>query len=110
MKPDANDLKEASRELKYYWARFNELTVQDGILGIQNSIDDNPTQIFCAIVPQASKQKILEQANGSPSGGHFCVQKTRETTSAFSLGSNVQRCQRLVLEMPNLQPSQNFKN
>ena len=30
--PDANELEGASRELKYYWARFNELTVQDGIL------------------------------------------------------------------------------
>ena len=32
VKPDANDLEEASLELKYYWARFNKLTVQDGIL------------------------------------------------------------------------------
>ena len=110
LKPDANDLEGASRELKYYWAHFNKLTLQDGILGIQKSIDDGPNQIFCAIVPQASKQEILEQAHGSPSGGHFGVQKTRETTSAFSLGANVQRRRRLVLEMFNLQPSQNFKN
>ena len=88
MRPEANDLEGASRELKYYWARFNELTVQDGILGIQKSIDDSPTKIFCAIVPQASKQEILEQAHGSPSGGHFGVQKTRKTT-AFLLGANV---------------------
>ena len=54
VRPDANDLEGASRERKYYWARFNKLTVQDGILGIQKSIDDGPTQIFCAIVPQAS--------------------------------------------------------
>ena len=76
MRPDANDLEGASRELKYYWARFNELTIQDEILVIQKSIDDGLTQIFCAIVPQASKQEIFEQAHGSPSGGRFGVQKT----------------------------------
>ena len=73
-----HDLEGASREPKYYWARFNELTVQDEILGILKSIDDGPTQIFCAIVPQASKQEVLEQAHGSPSRGHFGVQKTLE--------------------------------
>ena len=92
VRPYANDFEGASRELKYYWTRFNELTVQDGIFGIQKSIDDGSTQIFCAIVHQATKKEFLEQAHGSFSGGHFGVQTTRETTSAFSLGANVQRC------------------
>ena len=59
MRPDANELEIASRELIYYWARFNKLTVQNGILGKQKLIDDGPTKIFCAIVPQASKQEIF---------------------------------------------------
>ena len=30
------------RELKYYWAGFDELAIEDGILGILNSVEDGP--------------------------------------------------------------------
>ena len=52
----------AGRELRYYWARFDELTIEDGILGILNPIEDGLDRRFCAIVPQ---QEILELAQGS---------------------------------------------
>ena len=64
------------RELKYYWARFDELAIEDGILGVCNPVEDGPDTQFCAIVPHAAKQEILELAHSSAAGGHFRVQKT----------------------------------
>ena len=64
------------RDLKYYWARFDELTIEDGIMGVRNPVEDGPDTQFCAIVPHAAKQEILELAHSSAAGGHFGVQKT----------------------------------
>ena len=58
-KPKAEQMENAGRELRYYWARFDELTIEDGILGILKSIEDGPDRRFCAIVPQQAKQEIL---------------------------------------------------
>ena len=58
-KPKAEQMEGAGRELRYYWARFDELTIEDGILGIFNPIEDGPDRRFCAIVPQQSKQEFL---------------------------------------------------
>ena len=66
----------ASRDLRYYWARFDELVVEDGILGIRVPVEDGPSTQFCAIVPHAARQEILELAHSSAAGGHFGVQKT----------------------------------
>ena len=75
-RPKAEQMEGAYRELCYYWAMFDELSIEDGILGILNSIVDGPDRRFCAIVPQQAKQEILELAHGSSAGGHFGVQKT----------------------------------
>ena len=75
-KPKAEQIEGEGRELRYYWARFDELTIEDGLRGILNPIEDGPNRQFCAIVPQQAKQKILELAHGSSAGGHFGVQKT----------------------------------
>ena len=64
-----------SRELRYYWARFNELLMKDGILGLLNNSDVGVTTTFRAIVPKRARQRILELAHSS-AGGHFAVQKT----------------------------------
>ena len=66
----------AAQELRYYWARFDELSVEDGILGIRTAVDDWPQTVIRALVPRASRQYVLEQAHALPSGGHFGVQKT----------------------------------
>ena len=65
-----------SRELRFYWARFNELLIKDGILGLLNNSDDGVTTTFRAIVPKRARQKILEIAHSSAGGTHFRVQKT----------------------------------
>ena len=39
------------RDLRYYWARFDELAIEDGILGVRNPVEDGPDTQFCAIVP-----------------------------------------------------------
>ena len=72
-RPKAEQMEGAGRELRYYWDRFDGLTIEDGILGILNLIEDGPNRKFCAIVPQQAKQEILESAHGSLAGGHFGV-------------------------------------
>ena len=64
------------RDLKYYWARFDDLAIEDGILGVRNPVEDGPNTQFCDIVPHAAKQEILELAHSSTAGGHFGVLKT----------------------------------
>ena len=64
------------RELKYYWARYDKLAIEDGILGVRNPVEDGPDTQFCAIVPHAAKQETLELAHFLAAEGHFGVQKT----------------------------------
>ena len=54
-RPDAREMEGVSRDLRYYWARFDELVVEDGILGITVAVEDGPTNQFCAIVPHAAR-------------------------------------------------------
>ena len=65
-----------SREIRYYWARFDELTAVDSVLGYKvykNEIND---YTFRAIVPRRSRQEILERAHAPDDGGHFGVHQT----------------------------------
>ena len=48
-----------SKDLRYYWGRFDQLLIEDGILGIRVSLGDGPTMQFRGIVPYASSQQIL---------------------------------------------------
>ena len=57
----------AAQELRYYWAWFDEFSIEDGILGIRTAVDDESKTVFRAVVPRAVRQYILEQAHASPS-------------------------------------------
>ena len=75
MRPDDEEMEGTFRKLRYYWARFNKLLINDGILGLLNNSDDGVTTIFRAIVAKRERQRILELAHSS-AGGHFGVHKT----------------------------------
>ena len=77
-RPRQDQLEGESQDLWYYWARFDELTVEDGVLCLRNAVNDGPETTLKAVVPRAARQKIIELAHGSASGGHFGVQKTVE--------------------------------
>ena len=47
----ANQMEGLGRDYKYYWARFDELAIEDGIHGFCNPVKDGPDTQFCAIVP-----------------------------------------------------------
>ena len=59
----------------YYWARFDQLLIKDGILGIRVPLGNGPITQFRAIVPHAFRQEILKFAHDSAAGGHFGIQK-----------------------------------
>ena len=73
--PNSDQMEGMSRDLRYYWARFDQLLIEDGILGIRVPLGDGPTTQFRTIVPHASRQEIIELAHGSAAGGHFGIQK-----------------------------------
>lgn len=75
-RPDNNEMEGTNRELRYYWARFDELTLEDGILGILETNESGSSTCFRAIVPKSARQEILELVHGSAAGGHFGTQKT----------------------------------
>ena len=52
-------MKGVGRDFKYYFARFDELAIEDGILGVLNPVEDGPDTQFCSIVSHAAKQEIL---------------------------------------------------
>lgn len=91
-RPSAEQLEGASRVIRYYWARYDELTLQDDILGIWHAFDEGPDRRFCAIIPKASRKEILEMAHNSAAGGHFGIQKTRKTSSTLSLDKDESWC------------------
>ena len=45
-RPDDEKMERTFRELRNYWARFNEPLMKNGILGLLNNSDDNVTTIF----------------------------------------------------------------
>ena len=65
-----------SKDMRYYWARFNQLVIENKILGIRVPVGDGPTIQFRAIVPHAARQEIFELVHGSAAGDHFGIEKT----------------------------------
>ena len=57
-RPEQEKMEGTGTELRYYWARFYELEIENNLLGITIAINDEATVQFCALVPHACKQKI----------------------------------------------------
>lgn len=49
-------MEDVGRDLNYYWARFDELALEDGILGVCNPVEDGPNTQFCVLVPHPAMQ------------------------------------------------------
>ena len=75
-RPRQERLEGEAQDLWYYWARFDELAIEDGILCLRTPVGDGPETTLRAVVPRAARQEIIELAHGSAAGGHFGVQKT----------------------------------
>ena len=74
-RPESEKMEGTGTELRYYWARFDELEIEYNLLGIKIAIND---EAICALVPHACKQEILELAHAYAAGKHFGIQKTIE--------------------------------
>ena len=77
-RPRQERLEGEAQDLWYYWSRFDELVIEDGILCLRTPVGDGPETTLRAVVPRAARQEIIELAHGSAAGGHFGVQKTVE--------------------------------
>lgn len=66
------------QELRYYWSRLNELSVEDEVLCIKTAVNEGPKRALRAVVPRAARQEILELVHRSAVNGHFSAQKTIE--------------------------------
>ena len=67
-----------SQHMWYYESRFDEITVENGILSYRTPVGEGPETILRAIVPCAARQEILDLANKSRLGSHFGVPKIVE--------------------------------
>ena len=72
--PNSDKIEGLSKDLRYYWARFDQLLIEAGIHGVRVPLGDGPTTLYSAIVPHASRPELLELAHGSAAGGHFGIQ------------------------------------
>ena len=75
-RPEIDEMEGTSRVIRNYWARFDEITAVEGVLGLKvykNEINDCT---FRAIVPRRLRQEILERSHASADGGYFRVHKT----------------------------------
>ena len=59
-RPKAKQQNGSRRKLRYYCARLDKLTIEDGMLRLFNTIVINPNRPLCDIVPQQEKQEILD--------------------------------------------------
>ena len=59
-RPRQERLEGESQDLWYYWSRFDELTVDNGILCLRTPVGEGPETTLRAIVPRAARQEILE--------------------------------------------------
>lgn len=81
-KPSWKDVSAKSPELKSYWAEWDALVVENGLLCRRWQSNDGRSVELLPIVPSSMQSKVLEQIHNSPSGGHFGRKKTLSVLKA----------------------------
>ena len=67
-RPRQERLEGKLQNLRSYWSRFDELTVENGILCLRTPVGEEPETMLRSIVPRAEWQEILELAHRSRVG------------------------------------------
>lgn len=73
-RPPLDSIGRHGPELHYYWARFDQLRLKDGIVYIEAYTKDGPTPTVRLVTPRRFHHDIFEAAHDQPVGGHFALQ------------------------------------
>ena len=75
-KPSFSLLSHQSETVKAYWAEWNNLFLENGVL-LRKSLSNNlDIEYHQAVMPKSLREEILKLYHESPSGGHLGVDKT----------------------------------
>ena len=77
-RPTWNEVAHLAPSLKTYWAQWDSLTLEDGILKRVLESADGTQNRLQLLVPKRRIPEVLRQLHDGTSGGHFGVHKTLE--------------------------------
>ncbi|KAJ8980210.1 hypothetical protein NQ317_002224 [Molorchus minor] len=75
-RPEWKDISNKSTTLKGYWAIWDSLIVEDGILKRLWENTDGKETRKQIVLPRARVNEVLQEVHGGVGGGHFGVNKT----------------------------------
>ena len=75
-KPDWQEVASTSRTTKLYWAQWEQLRLNDGILQRAWESNNGLEKRWLNVIPQALRESTLAEAHGSVASGHFGIKRT----------------------------------
>ena len=75
-KPVWEEVASASRVTKLYWAQWEQLQMNDGVLQRRWESRDGLHVQWLDVIPNDLKNSVMMEAHGSVSSGHFGIKKT----------------------------------
>ena len=75
-KPVWEDVASASRVTKLYWAQWEQLRMQNGVLQRRWESRDGLRVQWLDVIPKDQRNSVMMEAHGSVSSGHFGTKKT----------------------------------
>jgi transposase InsO family protein len=66
-----------SDEIRAYWAQWDSLTVEDGILYRRFHNSEGATRFMQTIMPSSLRTEFIRLAHGGMTGGHFGIRRTQ---------------------------------
>lgn len=75
-RPSWNEISQKSETYKSYWAQWNSLIVEDGIMKRVWESNDGKEKRHQTVVPQRKIYEVLKEYHDGISGGHFGINKT----------------------------------
>ena len=75
-KPHWEEVTSAGAVTKRYWAQWETLRVQNGILQRCWESTDGKSRRWLIVVPSKMREEVMTEMHGSVTGGHFGIKKT----------------------------------
>ena len=77
-RPDWNAVSGENEEVRSYWAQWNSLVINEGVLYRRFHTPDGNTKFLQLIVPASLRQEFVRQAHGGVTGGHFGIRRSQD--------------------------------
>ena len=76
-RPSNHEASDLTRECRYYWAKFDLLSIHEHLLCIKEFNENTQLYELKIILPPCARKDVIKSLHGQPgAGGHFSVQKT----------------------------------